>query len=103
MKRNAAGDEMEAGSHKLWGSVSARAAALLGGGAAAAGAGAAALPKFLSVPGLRRSPSGLEVDENGGVLEQSPSSYYEMDGPVGETHQGVELSRNGSLTAPYMV
>lgn len=100
---------MESGSHAgLWGAVHTRAAALLGGGAAtgaaAAGAGAAALPKFLSVPSMRRSPSGLEVDEYGHVLEQSPSNYYEMEGAVDESQlpDGVEISHSGSL-APYMV
>ena len=100
-KRNV-DEEGDSGSNGLWGAVNTRAAALLGGGAAAGAAGAAALPKFLSVPSMRRTPSGIEVDQNGGILEQSPSRYYEMEGADDESPHGVELSRNGS-TAPYMV
>ena len=104
MKHNTTGDEIESSSHGLWGTVNMRAAALLRGGTVAAGAGAAAMPNFLSVPSLRRSPSALKVDENGGIIEQSPSNYYEMEGAHGESElpQSIELSRSGSLT-PYMV
>jgi hypothetical protein len=102
-QRNAAQEDLGSG-HSLSGSVNNRAALLLGGGAAAATGAAAALPKFLSVPSMRRTPSGIEVASNGAVLEQSPSNYYEMEGAVdaSELPEGVDISPNGTLT-PYMV
>jgi hypothetical protein len=47
---------------------------------------------------MRRTPSGIEVDQDQGVIQQSPSNYYEMEGADDESHlpDGIELSKNGS-------
>jgi hypothetical protein len=102
ISQRAAAEEGLGSGHSLSGSVNNRAALLVGGGAAAVAG--AALPKFLAVPSMRRTPSGLEVDNDGAVLDQSPSNYYEMEGAVdaSELPEGVDISSSGTLT-PYMV
>jgi hypothetical protein len=102
-QRAAAEAELGSG-HSLSGSVNNRAAFLVGGGAAAVAGAGTALPKFLTVPSMRRTPSGIEVDNDGAVLEQSASNYYEMEGAVdaSELPEGVDISPSGTLN-PYMV
>lgn len=97
-QRNAAEEDELNPDASISGAVSKRAALLAGGGAAAA----ATLPKFLTVPSFRKKSSGLEVGPDGQIIEQSPSSYMDMDNHVDSDQlpEGVEISQSGNLE-PY--
>lgn len=101
-QRNAAAEDELDGTSSLSGAVNRRAALLSGG--AAAGAGAATMPKFLNVPSFRRNPSGLEVDADGAIIEQSPSNYMDMENHVDSSQlpEGVEVSQSGNLEPYHM-